>query len=65
MRAGVADWDAFNSEILRGKPSLEFRLASMTARTRLPEGPRGGGGIFELQKPLKEKPLGEAESAKL
>ena len=36
-------------------PPYDFRLVSMTARTRMPAGARGGGGIYELQKPLQEK----------
>lgn len=52
---GVGDWDAFNGNILRGDPTYDFRLVSMTARTRLPDSPRSGGGIYELQKTLKEK----------
>lgn len=52
---GVSDWDAFNSNILCGEPSYDFRLVEMTARTRMPAGGRAGGGIYELQKPLEEK----------
>lgn len=52
---GVSDWSAFNANILRGEPTHDFRLVSMTARTRLPAGERAGGGIYELQKPLEEK----------
>jgi ectoine hydroxylase-related dioxygenase (phytanoyl-CoA dioxygenase family) len=52
---GVGDWDAFNGEILRGEPTYEYRMCEMTVRTRLPAGPRSGGGIYELQKILQEK----------
>lgn len=52
---GVGDWDAFNAQILRGEPTYDFRLVSMTARTRLPASPRSGSGIYELQKTLQEK----------
>ena len=52
---GVGDWDAFNERVLRGEPTFEFRLEAMAVRTRLPAGPRAGGGIYELQRPLKEK----------
>ena len=52
---GVGDWEAFNSLILRGKPTFEFRSAAMKFRTRMPAGRRSGGGIYELQKPLQEK----------
>ena len=52
---GVGNWDAFNANILRGAPTYDFRLVSLTARTRLPAGQRGGGGIYELQQPLREK----------
>lgn len=54
---GVSNWDAFNAHILRGSPTFDFRLTSLTVRTRLPAGPRGGGGIYELQQPLREKLL--------
>jgi hypothetical protein len=53
--AGVGDWDAFNSQILRGELTYEFRLSAMAVRTRLPAGPRSAGGIYELQKTLREK----------
>jgi len=52
---GVVDWEGFNAGILRGEPTFDFRLVSMTARTRMPAGERSGGGIYELQKPLQEK----------
>ncbi len=52
---GVGNWDAFNANILRGAPTYDFRLVSLTARTRLPVGQRRGGGIYELQQPLREK----------
>ena len=55
--AGVSNWDAFNANILRGAPTYDFRLASLTARTRLPAGQRRGGGIYELQQPLREKTI--------
>ena len=35
---GVGNWDAFNANILRGAPTYDFRLVSLTARTRLPAG---------------------------
>ncbi len=52
---GVSDWERFNEEILQGEATYEFRSSNMTLRTRLPAGPRTGGGIYELQKPLQEK----------
>lgn len=52
---GVGDWDQFNNEILRGEPTYDFRCSAMVVRTRMPAGPRAGGGIYELQKPLGEK----------
>ena len=53
--SGVGDWDNFNAKILRGKPTQNVRLASLIARVRHPAGPRTGGGIYELQKPLEDK----------
>jgi len=52
---GVGNWDAFNANILCGSPTFDFRLTALTVRTRLPAGARRGGGIYELQKPLREK----------
>jgi phytanoyl-CoA hydroxylase len=52
--SGVPDWAAFNAKILRGQPTFDFRLVAMSARTRMPDGPRSGGGIYELQKPLRD-----------
>ena len=56
---GAADaWplsNAFDANILRGEPTQNVRLESITLRMRHPADPRSGRGIFELQKVLEDK----------
>lgn len=51
--AGVPDLDAFNNNILRGQPTLDYRLTAMNARIPRPQ-PARVGSIFEIQTQLKE-----------
>lgn len=51
--SGVPDLDAFNQHILRGQPTVEFRLVNLRARIPRPQ-PARVGSIFEIQTQLKE-----------
>ena len=53
--AGVTDLDAFNKNILRGKPTFEVRVCTKSQYLRIPlPMPDRKGSIFELQTQLKE-----------
>ncbi len=52
---GAKDWDALNANTLRGEPTQNVRLESLTVRMRNPADPRSGRGIFELQGLLEDK----------
>jgi ectoine hydroxylase-related dioxygenase (phytanoyl-CoA dioxygenase family) len=45
---GVADWDAFNRELLSGRPTVEPRVTSVPVRLPLPPAARQGS-IYENQ----------------
>jgi ectoine hydroxylase-related dioxygenase (phytanoyl-CoA dioxygenase family) len=51
--SGVPDLDAFNRDILRGQPTVEARMITLTARIPRPQ-PARTGSIFEIQTQLKE-----------
>jgi phytanoyl-CoA hydroxylase len=51
--SGAPDLDAFNAHILRGEPTVAYRLTAMVARIPRPQ-PARVGSIFEIQTQLKE-----------
>lgn len=51
---GVADWDKWTADILRGEPTNQPRLENVPVRMPLPRMPGGAGSIFELQENLKK-----------
>ena len=53
--AGVNDWGAFNSRILRGEPTHQPRLADVPVRIPMPQAERQGS-IYEVQS-LLDQPL--------
>ncbi len=53
--AGVKDLNDFNRNILRGEPTVAFRMSTMSPHLRIPlPMPERQGSIFELQTQLKE-----------
>jgi phytanoyl-CoA hydroxylase len=45
------DWDAWNAEIIRGKPTHDFRMENIPVRIPLPA--PSASGLFEIQENLK------------
>lgn len=60
-KAGEEFWNTFNSFILRGEPTTEFRVESVPLRIPLPPALRGGS-IYENQRDLGRKLFAAAES---
>lgn len=54
--SGVTDFAAFNSAIVRGQPTYDFRMGDMVARVPH-KGEADGGAIFGTQKYADERPL--------
>ncbi len=52
--SGAGDWDAFNSNMLRGEPTNVPRMADLPVRMPLP-GAEKGGSIYENQSVLESK----------
>ena len=52
--SGAGDWDAFNSNMLRGEPTNVPRMADLPVRMPLP-GAEKGGSIYENQSVLETK----------
>ena len=52
--SGASDWDAFNSNMLRGEPTNVPRMADLPVRMPLP-GAEKGGSIYENQSVLETK----------
>ena len=52
--SGASDWDAFNSNMLRGEPTNVPRMADLPVRMPLP-GAEKGGSIYENQSVLESK----------
>ena len=52
--SGAGDWDAFNSNMLRGDPTNVPRMADLPVRMPLP-GAEKGGSIYENQSVLETK----------
>ena len=52
--SGASDWDAFNSNMLRGEPTNVPRMADLPVRMPLP-GAEKGGSIYENQSVLEAK----------
>jgi ectoine hydroxylase-related dioxygenase (phytanoyl-CoA dioxygenase family) len=54
--SGVADWDAFNQNLLRGRPTSVARMIDLSVRLPYP-GPERPGSIYEIQTVLKQTAL--------
>ncbi len=64
--SGVADWDAWEADMLRGEATTLARLEPVPVRMPFPRHPESGGSIFEIQENLEKSHFAdELDAAKM